>query len=169
MALQRDKISSIDQNTGWNPTQDTSPKQQARQKHKTNQQTGFPETAPNIPPHTAQPIRGKKKTPPPTRMQAQVTPNTKTTQTTGPSLPTRDRNQKEEVLGARVRYSTRDIGHEEGGSTYAKAGSSLRSPPGNPQASTPITRACLLYYFVLLPTPLTLRGAVPHHLFRRRS
>ena len=25
----------------------------------------------------------------------------------------------------------------------------------------PITRACLLYYFVLLPTPLTLRGAVP--------
>ena len=60
-------------------------------------------------------------------------------------------------------------GHEEGGSAYAKAGSSLRSPPGNPRASTPITRACLLYYFVLSPTPLTLRGAVPHHLFRRRS
>ena len=60
-------------------------------------------------------------------------------------------------------------GHEEGGSTYAKAGSSLRSPPGNPRASTPITRACLLYYFVLSPTLLTLRGAVPHHLFRRRS
>ena len=73
------------------------------------------------------------------------------------------------LLGARVRYSARDKGHEEGGSTYAKAGSSLRSPPGNPRASTPITRACLLYYFVLLPTPLTLRGAVPHHLFRRRS
>ena len=33
----------------------------------------------------------------------------------------------------------------------------------------PITRACLPYYFVLSPTPLTLRGAVPHHLFRRRS
>ena len=33
----------------------------------------------------------------------------------------------------------------------------------------PITRACLLYYFVLLPTPLTLRAAVPHHLFWRRS
>ena len=73
------------------------------------------------------------------------------------------------LLGARVRYSAHDKGHEEGGSTYAKAGSSLRSPPGNPQASTPITRACLLYYFVLLPTPLTLRGAVPHHLFWRRS
>ena len=53
------------------------------------------------------------------------------------------------VLGARVRHSARGKGHEEGGSTYAKAGSSLRSPPGNPQASTPITRACLLYYFVL--------------------
>ena len=74
-----------------------------------------------------------------------------------------------DVLRARVRYSARDKGHEEGGSTYAKAGSSLRSPPGTPRAYTPITRACLLYYFVLLPTPITLRGAVPHHLFRRRS
>jgi len=58
------------------------------------------------------------------------------------------------VLGARVRYSARGKGHEEGGSTYAKAGSSLRSPPGTPRASTPITRACLLYYFVLPPTPV---------------
>ena len=73
------------------------------------------------------------------------------------------------LLGASARHSTRGKGHEEGGSTYAKAGSSLRSPPGNPRTSTPITRACLLYYFVLSPTPLTLRGAVPHHLFRRRS
>ena len=76
---------------------------------------------------------------------------------------------KEMVLGARVRHSARGKGHEEGGLTYAKAGSSLRSPPGNPQASTPITRACLLCYFVLSPTPLTLQGAVPHHLFRRRG
>ena len=60
-------------------------------------------------------------------------------------------------------------GHEEGGSTYAKVGLSLRSHPGNSQASTPKTRVCLLYYFVLSPTPLTLRGAVPHHLFWRRS
>ena len=73
------------------------------------------------------------------------------------------------VLGAGVRHSAHGKGHEEGGSTYAKAGSSLRSPPGNPRASTPITRACLLYYFGLSPTPLTLRGAVPHHLFWRRS
>ena len=73
------------------------------------------------------------------------------------------------MLGASVRHSARGKGHEEGGSTYAKAGSSLRSPPGTPRASTPITRVCLLYYFVLSPTPLTLWGAVPHHLFQRRS
>ena len=65
------------------------------------------------------------------------------------------------MLGARVRYSARGKGHEEGGSTYAKAGSSLRSPPGNPQASTPMTRACLPYYFVISPTPLTLWGLSP--------
>ena len=35
-------------------------------------------------------------------------------------------------------------GHEEGGSAYAKAGSSFRSPPGNSRASTPKTRVCLL-------------------------
>ena len=74
-----------------------------------------------------------------------------------------------EVLGASVRHSARGKGHEEGGSTYATAEWSLRSPPGNPQAPALITRACLLYYFVLSPTPLTLWGAVPHHLFRRRS
>ena len=73
------------------------------------------------------------------------------------------------LLGAGVTTSTHGKGHEEGGSTYAKAGSSLRSSPGNSWASTPIPRACLLYYFVLSPTPLTLQGAVPHHLFQRRS
>ena len=48
------------------------------------------------------------------------------------------------LLGARVRNSAHDKGHEEGGSAYAKAGSSLRSPPGNSRASTPQTRVCLL-------------------------
>ena len=43
-----------------------------------------------------------------------------------------------------VRSSTRGKGHEEGGSAYAKAGLSLRSPPGNSRASTPKTRVCLL-------------------------
>ena len=63
--------------------------------------------------------------------------------------------------GASVRNSSCGKCHEEGGSTYAKAGSSLRSPPGNSRASTPITRACQLYYFVLSPTPLTLGGLSP--------
>ena len=35
--------------------------------------------------------------------------------------------------------------HEEGGLAYAKAGSRLRSLPGNSRASTPKTRVCLLY------------------------
>ena len=45
------------------------------------------------------------------------------------------------LQGASVRTSTRGKGHEEGGSTYAKVGSSLRSPPGNSQASTPKTQS----------------------------
>ena len=39
--------------------------------------------------------------------------------------------------GAGERHSTRDKGHEEGGSAYTKAGSSLGSPPGYSRASTP--------------------------------
>ena len=63
--------------------------------------------------------------------------------------------------GASVRNSARGKGHEEGGSAYAKAGSRLRSLPGNSRAFTPKTRVCLLYCFVVLPTPLTLRGLSP--------
>ena len=60
-----------------------------------------------------------------------------------------------------VRHSTCDKGHEEGGSAYAKAGLSLRSPPGYSRASTPQKiRVCLLYCFV--HSPLTLLGAVPY-------
>ena len=62
--------------------------------------------------------------------------------------------------GASMRNSTHDKGHEEGGSAYAKAGLSLRSPPGNSRAFTPKTRVCPLYCFVLSPTPLTLRGGL---------
>ena len=47
-----------------------------------------------------------------------------------------------------VRHSTRDKGHEEGGSAYAKAGSSLRSPPGYSRASTPQTPESA--YFIAL-------------------
>ena len=46
--------------------------------------------------------------------------------------------------GASVRNSAHDKGHEEGGSAYAKVGSSFRSLPGNSQAYTPKTRVCLL-------------------------
>ena len=71
------------------------------------------------------------------------------------------------LLGARVRYSAHGKGHEEGGSTYAKAGSSLRSPPGTPRASTPITRACLLYYFVLTYTSDFTGGCPPPPLLEK--
>ena len=71
------------------------------------------------------------------------------------------------MLGASVRNSTRDKGHEEGGSAYAQM--SLKIPPGNSRASNPKTRVCLLYYFVLSPIPLTLWGAVPHHLSLKKG
>ena len=63
------------------------------------------------------------------------------------------------MSGASVRNSARVKGHEKGGSTYAKVGSSLRSPPGYSRASTPQTRVCLLYCFVL--SSLTLQGLSP--------
>ena len=44
------------------------------------------------------------------------------------------------------RRSAHGKGHEEGGSAYAKAGSSLRSPPGNSRASTPKPESA---YFLL--------------------
>ena len=63
------------------------------------------------------------------------------------------------LLGA---SSARGKGHEEGGLAYTMVGSSLRSPPGNSQASTPKTRVCLL-------SALTLRGAVPHYLSLKKE
>ena len=42
-----------------------------------------------------------------------------------------------QLPGASLRNSVHGKGHEEGGSAYAKAGSSLRSPPGYSRASTP--------------------------------
>ena len=62
----------------------------------------------------------------------------------------------DQLLGASVRISACGKGHEERGSAYAKVPSSLRSPPGNSRASTPKTRVCLFYCFVLSSTPLTL-------------
>ena len=60
-----------------------------------------------------------------------------------------------------MRNPARGKGHEEGGPTYAKAGSSLRGPPGNSRASTPKTRVCLLYCVMLPPTLLTLTEGCP--------
>ena len=73
-------------------------------------------------------------------------------------------NRQQTLLGASVRNFARGKGHEEASLAYAKAGLSLRSPPGNSRASTPKTRVCLLYCFVFSPTPLTLPGAIHHHL-----
>ena len=64
---------------------------------------------------------------------------------------------------ASVRNSAHDKGHEEGGSAYAKAGSSFRSPPGNSRAYTPKPESAY-FLLVLSPKPLTLRGALPHYL-----
>ena len=51
-------------------------------------------------------------------------------------------------------------GHEEGDSAHAKAGSSLRSLPGNSRAIYPQNQSLPTFCFVLSPTPLTLPGAV---------
>ena len=62
-------------NCQQHPVQDASSKQKTRQKCKPyHQQTG-------LPPHSALPIRGKKK-----QNSAQISPYTKLTQTTGPTL-----------------------------------------------------------------------------------
>ena len=49
----------------------------------------------------------------------------------------RQKESEGQLPGAGERHSTRDKGHEEGGSAYAKAGWSLGSPPGYSRASTP--------------------------------
>ena len=65
------------------------------------------------------------------------------------------------LLGAGKRHSTRDKGHGEGGSAYAKADRASGVPRDILEHLPPKTRVCLLYCFVL--SPLTLLGAVPHH------
>ena len=76
---------------------------------------------------------------------------------------------KYHMLGASVRNPARGKGHEEGGSAYAKAGSSLRGPPGNSRASTPQNQslpALLCYAFHLLFWHY--RGLSPHHHFLQK-
>ena len=73
-----------------------------------------------------------------------------------------------EVPGASVRNSAHGKGHEEGGFGIRKGMIKPQETPYS-RASTPQTRVYLLYCFMLLPIPLTLRGADPHYLSRRRS
>ena len=72
------------------------------------------------------------------------------------------------LLGASVRNSTHGKGHEEGGFGIHKGGIEPQETPSS-QASTPKTRVYLLYCFILSLMPLTLWGADPHYLSRRRS
>ena len=70
------------------------------------------------------------------------------------------------LLGASVMNPASGKGHEEGGLAYAKAGSSLRGPPGFSRASTPKTRVCLLYCVMLSTYSSDInRRLSPHHLF----
>ena len=63
--------------------------------------------------------------------------------------------------GASVRNPAHDKGHEEEGSAYAKAGSSLRSLPGNSRAIYPQNQSLPTFCFVLSPTPLIYGGLSP--------
>ena len=64
-----------------------------------------------------------------------------------------------------MRNSARGKGHEEGGSAYAKAGSSLRRPPV-PKHLPPKTRVCLLYCVVFSTYSSEInRGLSPYHFF----
>ena len=67
-----------------------------------------------------------------------------------------------------MRNSARGKDHEEGGFDIRKGGIKPQETPWS-RESTPKTRVCPLYCFMLSPTPLTLRGALPHHLSQSRS
>ena len=85
----------------WQHIVQTSPKQQARQKHKPNrQQMGFSRTPQNTRLTEPCPSEGKKKKnlPLPSGTHAQVPPDIKPTQVTEPNLPTKRREQKQEGL-----------------------------------------------------------------------
>ena len=71
-----------------------------------------------------------------------------------------------------MRNSARGKGHEEGGSAYANAGSSLRRPPGNSRASTPKPESA---YFLLCALTYTSDftggggGGAPHYLSLKKE
>ena len=67
------------------------------------------------------------------------------------------------VLGACVRSSTRGKGQRKEARHTQRRDWASGVPLEIFEHLPPKTRVCLLYCFVLSPTPLTLRGAVPHH------
>ena len=69
---------------------------------------------------------------------------------------------------ASVRNSAHGKGHEEGGSAYAKAGSSLRSPPGNSRASAPKPKSAYFLLCALTYTSDFKRGCPPLPLSEKR-
>ena len=68
--------------------------------------------------------------------------------------------QLEDVPEASMRSSAHGKGHEEGGFGIHKGGIKPQETLCS-RASTPKTRVYLLYFFMLSPIPLTLRGADP--------
>ena len=70
-------------------------------------------------------------------------------------------DQISQLPGAGERHSTHDKGHEEGGSAYAKAGSSLGSPPGYSRASTPKNQSLPILLLCALTSDFT--GGCPYH------
>ena len=67
------------------------------------------------------------------------------------------------------RSSAHGQGHEEGGSAYAKAGIEPQESPWKFSRIYPQNQSLPTFCFVLLPTPLTLRGAVPHYLSLKKE
>ena len=72
------------------------------------------------------------------------------------------------VLAASMRNSTHGKGHDEGGFGIDKGRIEPQETPYS-QASTLKATVCLLYCFLLSPTPLTLQEALTHHLSWGRS
>ena len=72
------------------------------------------------------------------------------------------------LLGASMRHSARGKGHEEGGSAYAKARSSLRSPPGNSRACTPKPESAYVLLCALTYTSDFTGGCPPLPLSEKR-
>ena len=81
--------------------------------------------------------------------------------------PKQQLSTEQPLPGASVRNSAHGKCHDKGGFSIRKGRIEPQETPYS-HTSTPQTRI-LLYCFMLSPTPLTLRGAVPHHLSQRRS